>query len=149
MNDILRHRLLDVYEAFYGGRIDDALAHYADDIRYVCYAPVSLFPELGFRQGKAQLAETMKLLHRRFHRMKFTVPRMLAGEHEVASVLDVRLQLRGSERLVQLYVANFIRFKDGQIVDHRTFLDAFDAVEQISGEEIDFKLACPEIRAMS
>lgn len=145
MNDILRRRLLDLYEAFYGGRIDDALSYYSDEISYVCYAPVSLFPELGFRRGKDQLGETMKAIHRRFHRMKFTVPRLMTGENEIASILDVRMQIRGSERLMQLYITNFIRFKNDQIIDHRTFLDSFDALEQIVGEEIDFKQICPAV----
>jgi hypothetical protein len=145
MNEEIRDRLLEVYEAFYSGRIDEALSHYADDVNYVCYAPVSLFPELGFRHGKDQLAETMRALHRRFQQMKYTVPRLLTGENEAAAILDVRMQITGTGRLMQLYVANFVRFKHGRIVDHRTFLDSFDVLEQLSGEEIDFAKLCPTV----
>jgi hypothetical protein len=145
MNEEIRDRLLEVYEAFYSGRIDEALSHYADDVNYVCYAPVSLFPQLGFRHGKDQLAETMRALHRRFQQMKYTVPRLLTGENEAAAILDVRMQITGTERLMQIYISNFVRFKHGQIVDHRTFLDSFDVLEQLSGEEIDFAKLCPAV----
>ncbi len=145
MDEDIRDRVMRVYDAFYSGRVDEALSHYADDINYVCYAPVSLFPELGFRRGKDQLAETMRSLHRRFQQMNFSVPRLITGEGEAAAILDVRMQIAGTERLVQIYISNFIRFKDGRIIDHRTFLDSFDLFEQLSGAEIDFASWHPTI----
>jgi ketosteroid isomerase-like protein len=147
MNDILRAQLIRLYDAFYAGRIDDALACYSDAVEYVCYAPVSLFPDLGFRHGKAQLAQTMQALHRQFHQMRYTVVRLVAGENEAAAILDVRMEFRKTGRLIQLYVANFIRFKEGAIVDHRTFMDSFDALEQLAGEELDFGKLCPDVIA--
>lgn len=145
MDEDIRDRLMRVYDAFYSGRIDEALTHYADDVDYVCYAPVSVFPELGFRHGKDQLAETMRALHRRFQEMKFSISRLLTSNDEAAAILDVRMRIAGTERLAQIYISNFIRFKHGRIVDHRTFLDSFDLLEQLSGAEIDFGSWCPTI----
>jgi len=47
-----------------------------------------------------------------------------------------RLRQRASGRVIQLFIADFLRFRDGRIVEMREFMDSFDAVQQVLGREI-------------
>ena len=47
-----------------------------------------------------------------------------------------RLRQRMTGRIIQLFVAHFLRLQSGRIVELREFIDSFDPVEQVLGREI-------------
>ena len=48
-----------------------------------------------------------------------------------------RLRQRTTGRIIQLFIADFIRLENNRIVELREFMDSFDAVQQVLGREIE------------
>jgi limonene-1,2-epoxide hydrolase len=48
-----------------------------------------------------------------------------------------RLRQRTTNRIIQLFVADFFRLENDRIVELREFMDSFDAVQQVLGREIE------------
>jgi uncharacterized protein len=95
-----------------------------------------LFPEPGRRQGKAAVVATMQAIHADFDHLSFT-PVFMVSEAEAAAVIVLaRLRQRMTGRIIQLFVAHFLRLQSGRIVELREFMDSFDAVQQVLGREI-------------
>jgi ketosteroid isomerase-like protein len=134
--DPLRKRLYDVYAAFAGGRIDDALRDFDDSVVMTSYAPVEVFPALGRRQGKAAVAATMQAMHADFEHLSYTPVFMVIENDNAAVIVLARLRQRTTDRIIQLFVAHFLRLENGRIVELREFMDSFDAVQQVLGHEI-------------
>jgi uncharacterized protein len=109
LTELLRKRLYELYAAYAAGRIDEVLREYDDNVTMTSYAPVDIFPYLGRKQGKTAVAATMTV---------------------------ARLRQRVTGRIIQLFIADFIRFDKGRIVELRQFMDSFDAVQQVLGREI-------------
>ena len=128
--------LYALYAAIAAGRIDDALRDFDNNVVMTSYAPVEVFPELGRRQGKAAVAATMHAMHADFEHLSYT-PVFMVTEAETAAVIVLaRLRQRTTDRIIQLFVAHFLRLQNGRIVELREFMDSFDAVQQVLGREI-------------
>ena len=136
MSELLRKRLYDLYAAYAAGRLDEVLEEFDDDIVMTSYAPVDVFPFLGRKQGKAAVAGTMRTAHREFDYMSYQPVFMVTENDDAAVIVLARLRQRASGRVIQLFIADFLRFKDGRIVELREFMDSFDAVQQVLGREI-------------
>ena len=136
LNELLRKRLYDLYAAFAAGRIDDVLREFDDNVVMTSYAPIDVLPFLGRRQGKAAVADTMRSAHREFEHLSYQPIFMVTEEDDAAVIVLARLRQRSTGRVIQLFVAHFIRFGGGRIVELREFMDSFDAVQQVLGREI-------------
>jgi len=136
MDNSLRARLYALYEAFAAGHIDDALRDFDDGVVMTSYAPVDIFPYLGRKQGKAAVAATMKTAHAEFEYLAYQPIFMVTEQEDAAVIVLARLRQRTTGRIIQLFVADFVRFQNGRIVELRQFMDSFDAVQQVLGREI-------------
>ena len=134
MTEFLRSRLFELYAAFAAGRIDDALRDFDDKVVMTSYAPIEVFPSLGRRQGKAAVAATMRAMHADFEHLSYA-PVFMVTE-TAAVILLARLRQRATDRIIQLFVAHFLRLQNGRIIELREFMDSFDAVQQVLGREI-------------
>ncbi len=136
MSELLRKRLYELYAAYAEGRIDEALREFDDSVVMTSYAPVDIFPYLGRKQGKAAIAAAMKAVHADFEYLAYQPVFMVTEAEDAAVILLARLRQRATDRIIQLFVADFIRFDKGRIVEIREFMDSFDAVQQVLGREI-------------
>ena len=136
MGELLRKRLYELYAAYAEGRIDEALREFDDSVVMTSYAPVDIFPYLGRKQGKAAVAATMKAAHADFEYLAYQPVFMVTETEDAAVIVLARLRQRTTGRIIQLFVADFIRFDKGRIVELRQFMDSFDAVQQVLGREI-------------
>jgi len=59
MNNVLRERLSTLYAAMKLGQLDFVLNAIDDDIEFISYAPIKVFPFLGHRRGKAAMSEAL------------------------------------------------------------------------------------------
>ena len=132
----LRHRLYDLYAAYAEGRINDALISFDDEVTMTSHAPVDVFPYLGRQQGKTAIAATMRAAHSNFEYLSYTPVFMVTEKETDAAIVLARLRQRTTNRIIQLFVADFFRLENGRIVELQEFMDSFDAVQQVLGREI-------------
>lgn len=137
LDQTLRTRLYELYAAYAEGRIDDALVSFDDEVTMTSYAPVDVFPYLGRKYGKAAIAATMRSAHTEFEYLGYTPVFMVTENETAAAIVLARLRQRTTNRIIQLFVADFFRLQNGRIIELREFMDSFDAVQQVLGREIE------------
>lgn len=123
----------ELYRAYARRDADRIAALIHDDIDWFIHGPVQVFPFGGPRRGKAQVLETLALIDRDYD-LKSYVPEITVVERDRAAVLsNAAFTQRTTGRTLRLRLVNFLRVKDGKIVEFREFTDTFDAVEQVLG----------------
>ena len=126
----------ELYDAY--GRRDfervAALIH--DDIDWVIYAPMSVFPFAGPRRGRAAVLAAMADIATTFALESYKPEIMIVDGARAALLSDVSYRQRATNRILRLRIANFLRLQDGRLIEFREFIDSFDAVEQALGREL-------------
>ncbi len=125
--------LYDAYERRDGDRIA-ALVH--DDIDWVIYAPVSVFPFAGPRQGRAAVLQALGAIAEEYTLQSYKREIMIVDGDRAAVMSDVNFTQRATGRTLRFRVANFLRFQDGRVIEFREFVNSFDVVEQALGREL-------------
>lgn len=137
MKDVLRNRLQSLSQAYAQGRLEFVTNFIDEDIDFVSYAPVNVFPCLGRQRGKAAVARSLETIHAHFEFHTYKPVLMVVEEHDAAVIIQASATQRATGRVIQLMLAQFLRFRGGHIVELREFMDSFDAVEQVLGREIN------------
>lgn len=125
--------LYDAYERRDLARVSEMLH---DDIDWVIYGPIAVFPFAGPRKGRAAVLEAMQHIA-----VNYTLERykneIIIVEGERAGVMsDVTFTQNNSGRKLRFRIANFVRFQDGRVIEFREFANTFDVVEQALGREL-------------
>lgn len=139
MTETLRERLYSLYAAFKHGKIDFLLNAFDDDIEFISYSPVEIFPFLGHHRGKAAMAKILKAGYKEFEFLAYEPVFMVIGAEEAAVIIFARFIHRRTGRSVSVMIAHFARFRQGRIIELREFMDSFTAVKQLLGRELDLK----------
>lgn len=140
VTEATRLRVLDLYDAI-AKRDSEAIAgHFADDIEYFTYVPIEFFTFGGRRVGKVAAIESMRARARDYSLEGFRVTFMVAESERASVRSDVTLKQRLSGRTLRSQFADFLRFKDGKLIEFRQFADSFDMIEQALGREIHIPL---------
>jgi len=136
MNNVLRERLSTLYAAMKLGQLDFVLNAIDDDIEFISYAPIKVFPFLGHRRGKAAMSEALHGAQAAFEFLSCEPIFMVVELESAAVMLFARGISRVTGRSVQGMLAHFVRFRNGKIVELREFMDSFRAAEQALGREL-------------
>ncbi len=131
-----RQVILDYIDACYHGALEHAASFYDDEIDFICYAPVELFPTLGHKQGKAEMLVALTGLRDRFEIIDHTVTFIAADGDRVATALVLRLRNRDNDRIIRFEIGNFFTLRNGRILTYRQFIDSFDVVQQVLGRDL-------------
>jgi ketosteroid isomerase-like protein len=137
MQESTRAVLDDLLEAFLTGDSDRLAARYHDDIDWLFHAPVSVFPFAGKRHGKAEVFKGFAIMFEAFRLTEYRVELRLVDGDRAATLSDVHMVQRATNRIISSRIAGFHRFQDGQLIEYRGFTDSFDSVEQVLGRELD------------
>jgi len=130
MNDVLRERLSTLYAAVKLGQLDFVLNAVDDDIEYISYSPIKVFPFLGHRRGKVAMSAVLRGAHLAFDFVRCEPVSMVIESENAAVIVFTRAVNRITGRSIQGVLAHFMRFRDGKIVELREFMDSFRAAEQ-------------------
>jgi ketosteroid isomerase-like protein len=126
-----------LYEAYAARDLDRVAALIHDDIEWIIYGPVQVFPFQGPRRGKAQVLDALGAIGKDYALERY-VPEIIIVEGERAAVLsDAAFVQRATNRTLSMRLADFLRFRDGRLIEFREFTDTFDAVEQALGKWLD------------
>ena len=125
------------YEAYAAGDLDRVAALIHDDIAWIMYGPVQVFPFQGPRKGKAQVLDVLAAIGKDYGLERY-VPEIIIVEGERAAVVsEAAFVQRATKRTLSVRLANFLRFSDGRLIEFREFTDTFDVVEQALGRWLD------------
>jgi ketosteroid isomerase-like protein len=117
--------------------MDSVAALLHDDIDWVIYSPIDVFPFAGQRLGRAAVLQAIAELSSRYS-LESHNPEMQIVEGDRAAVMaDVGFKQLASGRILRFRVANFLRIQDGQLIEFREFADSFDLVEQAIGHAVE------------
>jgi ketosteroid isomerase-like protein len=126
-----------LYEAYAAHDLERVAAVIHDDIEWIIYGPVQVFPFQGPRRGKAQVLDVLGAIAKDYELERY-VPEIVVVEGDRAAVMsDAAFLQRATNRTLSLRLADFLRFHDGQLIEFREFTDTFDAVEQALGKWLD------------
>jgi ketosteroid isomerase-like protein len=148
VKDLHRQRVLNYLDAFYAGDTDAALACCEDEFDSITYAPVELFPHLGHKHGQSWVAEAIRTQQERYSSRMYKIKFMAVDGAKVATILHLSLRKRNDGRVVQFESAEFFTPRDGRILEHRSFFDSFDLVQQLLGQDLTDAFAASVRNAM-
>ncbi len=138
---LTRQRVLDYLDAFYAGDVARAQECCDDEIDSITYAPVELFPHLGHKHGKTWVAEAIRIQQERYLSRRSEMKFIAIDGLKVATMQRIFMEKRNDRRLVQIDVAEFFTLHGGRIIEHRSFFNSFDLIEQLVGRDLTDGLA--------
>jgi ketosteroid isomerase-like protein len=126
----------ELYDAYGRRDLERVAALIHDDINWMIYAPVSVFPFAGPLHGRAAVLEALAAIANAFALESYK-PEIMIVEGERAAVMsDVSFIQRATNRMLRFRIANFLRWQDDRLIEFREFINSFDAVEQALGREL-------------
>jgi ketosteroid isomerase-like protein len=126
----------DLYDAYERRDFQRVAELIDDDIEWIIFAPMQVFPFAGYRRGKAAVLEALARIARDYE-LKSYVPQVLIVDGDRAAVMsDVAFMQRATERTLHFHIANFLRVQNGRVVEFREFANTFDVVEQALGRTL-------------
>lgn len=125
--------LYDAYAKGDGARIAP-LIH--DDVDWLIYAPVDVFPFAGARRGRDAALGALADLAASYDLHSYIPEIMIVDGDRAAVISDAHFVQKSTGRALRFRLANFLRFQDGRVIEFREFVDTFDAVEQALGREL-------------
>jgi len=132
-----RAAVTELYDAYARRDFERFAAIIDDDIDWIIYGPVQVFPFAGQRRGRIAVLEALGGIAQDYLLERYE-PRVIIVEGDRAAVMsDVAFQQRSTERTVSTQLANFLRFRNGKLIEFREFANSFDLVEQALGRWIE------------
>ncbi len=122
-----------LHKAYLEGNAEKVAALIHDDIDWCIYGPSRVFPFEGPRRGKAQALEVLGAIGQQFELKRYEHEQLIVEGERAAVLSQTSFVQRATGRTLSFRLINFIRVRDGKIIEFREFSDTFDAVEQAAG----------------
>ena len=128
-----RNLVRRLYDAVAGGDVSALPRLIHNDIDWIIYGPLEVFPFQGPRSGKAAVLAAMSEIAT-LYELKRHVPEIVVADGDRAAVLaNVAFAQRATGRTLTFKLANFLRFESGLLIEFRELSDTFDATQQALG----------------
>ena len=126
------------FYAAYAARNFERIAEIVDEnIDWIIHGPMRVFPFAGQRRGRPAVLEALGGIASEYAIERYE-PRIVIVDGDRAAVMsDAAFKQRSTGRIVSMQLANFLRFRDGRLVEFREFANTFDMAEQVFGRRID------------
>ena len=131
-----RATVRELYDAYERRDFERVAAFIHDDIDWVIYAPVGVFPFAGPRRGRAAVLQALAAIGEQYALQSYKREIMIVDGDRAAVMSDVNFVQRATDRTLRFRIANFLRLQDGRVIEFREFMNSFDAVEQALGREL-------------
>jgi ketosteroid isomerase-like protein len=117
-------------------QFDELEAVIDDDVQWAIYGPIDMFPFFGARSGKTAVLEVCRRIADNVRVHRFERESIMLGVDTAASMMRYSLTALDSNKPISLRLAQFAKFKAGQLTALRVIVDTFDLVEQALGRPI-------------
>lgn len=131
-----RQRVLHLLDAIARSDLQAALACCTDDVDFLTHAPIDVLPHMGPCHGKKELGEFWRTVQERYAEIRYEAPQIVAEGDAVAAYLRVFFRKRSNDRIIQVDMAVFYTFRNGQVAQIREIIDSYDLVQQVLEREI-------------
>jgi ketosteroid isomerase-like protein len=130
--------VVDAFYKAYAARDAEKIAEFLDDdVEWTISGPVDYLPFCGTHFGKSAVLDLIKRLVPQVLRVFSFVPDAILVDGDQVAMLNRQSARRTEDgRVISYRVANFMRFRDGKVVENLSLLDSFDAVEQVLGHPL-------------
>ena len=132
-----RETVRALYDAYVERSFDRFAALIHEDIDWVIHGPMAVFPFAGLRRGRPAVLQALAGMAMSYSLDSYTPDFVLIDGDRAAVMADVALAQSATGRLLRFRVANFLRIKDGRLIEFREFADSFDQVEQALGRVVE------------
>jgi ketosteroid isomerase-like protein len=127
----------EIYDAYARRDFEQVATFIHDDIDWVIYGPMEVFPFAGARRGRTAVLEALGGIAKDYALDRYE-PKVIIVEGDRAAVMsEVAFRQRKSDRILRFQLANFLRLQDGRVIEFREFANTFDLVEQALGHFIE------------
>jgi ketosteroid isomerase-like protein len=131
-----RAAVIDLYAAYARGDGERMAALIDDDVDFVIHAPPQVLPFAGHHQGKGAVLEALGRIAKDYL-LESYVPQVTVVDGDHAAVMsDVAFTQRSSGRTLRFHIADFLRFRDGRLVEFREFMNTFEVVQQVLDRQL-------------
>ena len=139
MSNAVPRAVVEAFYAAYATRDVVKIAPFlADDVQWTISGPVDYLGFCGTHRGKAAVLDLIGRQVPAVLRTFSFVPDSIVVDGEHVATLSRQSSKRTVDgRAISYRVANFLRFRDGQLVENLSLLDSFDVVEQVLGHPLD------------
>jgi len=130
--------LVKAFYQAYAARDADRVAEFLDDdVEWTISGPIDVLPFCGTHRGKAEVLDLIgRLVPEVLQTFSFVSDAILIDGDQVAMLNRQSARRTDDGRVISFRVANFMRFRDGKLIENLTLLDSFDAVEQVLGHPL-------------
>jgi ketosteroid isomerase-like protein len=132
-----RAAVRDIYSAYARGDVERVALLLHEDIDWIIYGPVTVFPFAGVRRGRAAVIDAMASIGASYQLESHKIEQTIIDGDRAAVLADLGFTQRATGRSLRFRVANFLRIDDGRLIEFREFADSFDLVEQAIGHTVD------------
>jgi ketosteroid isomerase-like protein len=125
-----------MYDAYERRDFERVAALIHDDIDWIIYGPVSVFPFVGPRRGRNDVLKALAAIAESYALESYKREIIVVEGDRAAVMSDASFRQRVTDRMLRFRIANFLRFQDGRLIEFREFVNSFDLVEQALGHEL-------------
>lgn len=143
--ELNRQRVLNMFEMFYAGDVEGALARCTEDVEFFSNAPIDIIPHLGGHRGIPALRGMWETVHQRYKDTRYEIQSMVAEDDKVAVLTRLFFRKRSNDRTVQFDLAIFFTLRGGKIAHIREVIDTFDLVEQVLERDLSALLTGKQV----
>src|SRR4051812_2711149 len=113
MSEQTRAAVTGLYDAYSHRDFDRVAAYLDDDIDWIIYAPINIFPFVGARRGKTAVLEALGGIAKDYQLERYE-PKVILVEGDRAAVMsEVAFRQRATDRVLSFQLANFLRLRNG------------------------------------
>lgn len=134
---ITRAAVNELYAAYRARNFERIAEMVDEDIDWIIHGPVRVFPFAGQRRGRPAVLEALGGIANEYAIERYE-PQIIVVDADRAAVMsDAAFRQRSTGRIVNMQLANFLRFRGGRLIEFQEFANTFDIAEQVFGRRID------------
>lgn len=120
---VVRERLTELYGARRRGDADGFASGFAEDGIFHILGDTRLLPETGPRQGRRDIARVISQCYRQYEYVDALIIDVIVDINLAAVRRQLTLRSRDTGAVGEFDVMDFIRLRDGEIVELTQFMD--------------------------